>query len=210
MGYFFEGLTAFARGFEQKPLYLHYFYSFIAFYTMSIAIQTGLRWGFIAAFVDILLFLIPYIFNSTLIYTLWYGFLGMLLWLVLAVFAARDTRQQQDGYANLVELLQTAFFTLAIVIFTSNVFLYVFSNFIDLSYINTLKLSIIENTQALMQNFGAPDEEIEKAITALENQDFSMSFGGTVQNTASNWVVGFVISLLVAAIMQRKKPHQTA
>ena len=177
---------------------------------MSIAIQTGLRWGFIAAFLDILLFLIPYIFNSTLIYTLWYGFLGMLLWLVLAVFAARDTRQQQDGYANLVELLQTAFFTLAIVIFTSNVFLYVFSNFIDLSYINTLKLSIIENTQALMQNFGAPDEEIEKAITALENQDFSMSFGGTVQNTASNWVVGFVISLLVAAIMQRKKPHQTA
>lgn len=175
---------------------------------MSIAIQTGLRWGFIAAFVDILLFLIPYLLNSSIIYALWYGFLGMLLWLVLAVFAARDTRQQQDGYANFVELLQTAFFTLALVIFTSNVFLYVFSNFIDLSYINTLKLSVIESTQTFMQNFGAPDEEIEKAITALENEDFSMSFSGTAQNIASSWVVGLVVSLLVAAIMQRKKPHQ--
>jgi len=175
---------------------------------MSIAVQTGLRWGFIATFVNILFFLVPYILGSDLIFSLWYGFLGMLLCVVLAVFAARDTRGQQDGYASFVELLQAVFLVLAIEIFANNIFSYIFSNFIDISYTNTLKLSVIENTQSLMQNLGAPDEEVEKAITALEKQDFSVSPAITARNIASGWIVGFVVSLLIAAIMQRKRPHQ--
>ncbi len=176
---------------------------------MSLSIQNGLRWGSIAALVGIISFMIPYVLGSTIIFSLWFGFVAILLWLLFMVFAARDFRQQQGGYATFVQLLQTTFLTITIMLVLTNAFNYVFYNFIDPDFANTLRIKVAENTQHMMQNFNVPEEEIEKAISDIENQDFSMTLTNIVKSTLKGMAAGFVVSLVVSAVMQRK-PKQTA
>lgn len=172
---------------------------------MTLPIQIGIRWGIIATFISILAFVIPYIIGSTIIYNMWYGFFFFFLWLILIFLTARDLRAQQDGAATLSELFQSTFVSFALMTLVMGLFNYVFYNYIDPSYANTLKQHIIESTQSMLENFGAPPETIEQSISQLEAQDLSMSLKNIALTSVKSLIFGLFICLIVSAIMQKRR-----
>lgn len=171
---------------------------------MSLPIQTGIRWGIIASLVGILLFIVPYVLGSTIIFSMWFGFLLLLSWLVFIILAARDLKQQQGGNATFKELAQATMVTFAIMALVGGAFNYIFYNIIDPTFADTLKMNIIENTHNMLQNFNVPEEDMEKAISELEKEDFSMSLTNILTSTGKSLLGGVLVSLIISAIMQRK------
>lgn len=176
----------------------------------TLPIQIGIRWGINSALLSILAFIIPYLLGSKFVYSLWYGFAIMGLWLIFLILTARDLRSQQNGFATFSELLKATFITTIILSAISGAFNFIFYQYIDPSFADTLKQYVIESMQEMMHNFDAPAETIEQTISELEAQNFSMSFENMLINIFKSLVYGSIVSILIAAIMQRKAPNNSS
>jgi hypothetical protein len=162
-------------------------------------------YGIIAAISSILFMLILYMGGVK-----WFvhpvAFLGYVIPIVFAVIAAITKKRQNEGYLNFGEALKGVFLVFVISAIGSSLFSYVMFNFVDIPFREALMQQTAETTRELMEKFGAPEEEIDKAI----EQSFSgnpYSLGKIFLGFAIACIIWFIIALIVAAIVKRTKPE---
>ncbi|OWY19524.1 DUF4199 domain-containing protein [Sphingobacteriales bacterium UPWRP_1] len=167
----------------------------------------GIRYGAIAGFALIILYVVLYAVNPALMYSLWW--LGVLMFVAIIavmVLAARNTRTEQGGYGTFAQLVAPAFAVMVVVQLLSSVYNYVMFNYIDPSLTETLRNATTETTYQWMSSWGVPEEEIEKTMDELDTRDFSVTLKSSLFGFAGACIIGFAIAAVIALILRRNPP----
>jgi len=127
--------------------------------------------------------------------------------LACGAIAALVRRSQQGGYLEFRNALRIIFGILVLAVALQGVFTWLLVNVIDPHFGQALRPVWLANTESAYRRFGMPDDEIRKNIDSLKNTN-PFSFGSVMLGLARVYILGFLISLILAAITKRKKPME--
>lgn len=125
--------------------------------------------------------------------------------LVCGVIASFIKRKQQGGYLEFREALKIIFGILAMALTVQVLFVFLLSHVFDPPFGKALGPASLVKTEAAYRRFGMPEDEISRNIDALRGTD-PFSARNSFLGLAWYCVLGFPVSLILAAVIKRKKP----
>ena len=87
----------------------------------------------------------------------------------------------------------------------NSIFQYILYNVIDPGLVQMILEETIRKSTELMEKFGSSQEDIDKTIESLQEQDISFTPKRLMSNYMLNLLFGAFLSLVISAIL-RKKP----
>ncbi|MBF8963154.1 DUF4199 domain-containing protein [Pontibacter sp. FD36] len=161
--------------------------------------SVALKYGFIGALVSV-------VFTAVLLITGvnvsgWIGSLGYLILIAFMVIAMKEYKKQNYGYMSYGQglgigtLVSLAFGVLG------GVFMFIYTSFVDPEYTSNM----MDKQRIELEERGMSDEQIEQAIAMGES--FSSPMMMIVWSIVGYLFIGFLISLIVAAVMKNKRPE---
>lgn len=167
--------------------------------------EVGLTYGLISGLASVIFSLVLYLGGVK-----WFvhpiAYAGFVIPVVIAVLAGLKQKKLGEGYLDFPAALKVVFTTFVIGTVISTLFNYVLFNFIDVPFREALTQETAEKAQQMMQKFGANQEQIDKATEDMMNGN-NYSFSKQLLGTAFFCIFWFVISLIIAAIIKKKKPE---
>ncbi len=163
------------------------------------------KYGLIAAVISIAYTLVAYLSDLTLMVNPWMGIALWVISLVIFIMAVSKTRGAFGGYISFRDAFSTFILAYIVSSLVTTSFSILLFSVVDPGAAEDLQEMSIEATVELMENFGAPEAQIEETIEQME---------GSNQFSVLNMVKGFfwgifiyaVIGLIVAAIMKKNPP----
>lgn len=174
---------------------------------MKDAVKTNAsKYGLIAAAIGIAYTLIAYLANLELLVN---PFAGIALWvvtLVILILSVGNTKKDFGGFISFRDAFSV--FVLAYIInaLVSTVFSILLFAVVDPGAAEDLTEMTVERSVELMERFGAPEEQIEDAVTSMEQGD-QFSIGNQIRTFFWGIIIYAIIGLIVAAIMKKDKPE---
>lgn len=160
--------------------------------------RVALKYGVLVAVVTIVYSTILYV--AGLGQNRWLSSMSYIFMIVAIVWAMKDFREKNDGFISYGEGLGLGSLTAAVLGVLSSAFTLFYIQFID----NTLLAQGLDQVREDMERQGKDDAQIEQAIEI--SQKF-MSPGIVFVTVILGYLVmGFIVSLIIAAIMRREKP----
>ena len=124
--------------------------------------------------------------------------------IVFIVLAIRATRADQGGIISFGEALSPGFLTYVVGSFIIAMFTFVMTQMIDPSLLDIQKEVTIEMIEKSFTAIGAPEDQLEEMTEMIRDQETG-GFGSTLMGWAVSLIwPGFVLSLIVAAIMKKR------
>ena len=133
------------------------------------------------------------------------AFLSYVVIIVIAVLAGVRQKKLNGGYIEFSDALKVVFTTFAIGFLLQTLFMYILLNYIDVPFREALAQETQAVTETMMKRFGASDAQIDEALKNAAGQN-NYSIGKMFLGYAIWCIVFFIISLIIAAIIKRKKP----
>lgn len=168
----------------------------------SKAVNYGLYMGLTLTLITVLI----YAFDLSLFTSLWLMLGNLIIILVFGVLSGASAKKIMGGYPSFKQVFTSYTITMAVGLLISTLVGMLLFNVVDPEAAEVVKELSIESTEAMMKRFGAPEAQIEEAITAAEEQD-PFSIGTQVKNYFGFLAFMLVIGLLVALIMKKKDPN---
>lgn len=173
---------------------------------MNFSENIGIKYGAILGLLSIIFYSALYAISTKYLFNQWIGLGTFVVIIITMVMAARHTRQELGGYGSFGQLVAPAFAVMVVAQLLGSIYNYLLYNFIDPSLTETLRNFTSELTYDWMSSFGSPDEEIERALDEIENQDFSVTLSSSLWGFASSAILAFMIASVIALILRRKPP----
>lgn len=160
--------------------------------------RTALKWGVIIGIISIL-----YSTATMVSGQIGNQSLGYVVYLIIGVgiyLALNDFRKENLGYISFGQGLGLGTMMSAIIGLLSSFYSFAYMKFIDSSITD----QILKNAEREMEKKGLPDDQIEQA---MEYSKMFMSPGIMfVAGVFFTVLMGFILSLIIAAIMKKDKP----
>lgn len=167
--------------------------------------NVGVTYGLISGLASVIFGLILYL-NGAKSFVSPIAWLGMAIPIVIGVLGGIKQKKQNGGYIDFAGALKVVFTTFVIGTIISTIFNYILLNFIDVPFREALTQESTEKMQEMMQKFGAPQDAIDKATEdSLKGNNYSL--GKTGLSAAFMCIFWFIVSLIIAAIIKKKKPE---
>jgi hypothetical protein len=139
------------------------------------------------------------ILNSVIQFVFWAAYL------IVRIIQCNKTKKEFNGFISLKELFTTLTVTIIIGILISQSFTYLFNNFIDVEYGNTMNEFMNEQqivAQNAMKSFtNVTSEDLKKVA---ETNNFSIL--NILQGTLIAFLLSSVMNLILAAIFKKNQP----
>lgn len=165
--------------------------------------------GITIAIITIAIQLVTYYAAPQLLGATWYGIVITIISIAVYVFFSLDLRKKVGGFWSFKEALSGIFIMSLIANLASSVFNFVFYRFIEPGAYDKVKGFVADGMTATFEKMGmsgdALDEAIENAEKSLKAQ-YMPSIGDFFKNLAIAIIVGFVLSLIFAAILKKEEP----
>ena len=171
--------------------------------------KNGINFGIILGLLGIVSQMIVYalggvskenaILNSVLQFIFW------LTYLTTRIVQCNKIKKESNGFISLKELFTSLTITISIGILISQSFTFVFNNFIDVSYGNTMNEFMNEQqivAQNAMKSFTKVTSEDLKKIAETDN----FSILNILQGTLIAFLISSIMNLILAAIFKTNKP----
>ncbi|GAA4774508.1 MULTISPECIES: DUF4199 domain-containing protein [Flavobacterium] len=169
--------------------------------------KNGINYGIITGVISILITTIIYSTNLELFMSGWITFLKVLIFGAISVILISKTKKELKGIISFKDAFTTYFISILIGLALAIIFEIILFNFIDPSLKDTLKEMSIKFTAELLQKFGAPSSEINKAIEQIQKND-QFSIGQQIQGFFVYVVIASIFGLILAAIFKSKPSYQ--
>jgi hypothetical protein len=128
------------------------------------------------------------------------GLLVLVAMIVIPVLGVREHRNNQlGGLISFGRAFLVCMLILGLSILVSTIFNYVYMNFINPSYIDTMKEGITE----MMEKYNLPEAQLEESLKPFEEMKTPI---GNLKSMAKSLAMSAVIALIIAAIMKRNRP----
>ena len=167
--------------------------------------NAGLSYGLMSGGAAILLSLVLYLGGAKMFVNP-IAYLGFAIPIVFAVLGGLAQKKANGGYLEFSEALKTVFTIFVIGSFLSTAFMFLLLNVIDVPFRQALSQETAQATEKMMEKFGAPQEQIDKSTAETLNGN-SFSLGKQFLGFAFGTIFWFIISLIIAAIIKKKKPE---
>ncbi|MBT8256580.1 MAG: DUF4199 domain-containing protein [Bacteroidia bacterium] len=136
----------------------------------------------------------------------WLGIILFLVALTVGIVSVAKSKSILGGFISFKQAFTSYFITIAIGLFISVLMSIVIFNVVDTGAAEYLNEQVIEITRSMMERFGAPEAEVEKALAELEGKN-NYSVGNQLQSFVFQLVFYSIFGLLIALIMKRKDPN---
>jgi hypothetical protein len=137
----------------------------------------------------------------------WVGVIFLLLAVAIGIVSVAKSKALLGGFISFKQGFTSYFITIAIGLFIAVLTGILIFNVVDPGAAEYLQEQIIEVSRSMMERFGAPESEIEKAIAEMEGQN-SYSVGNQLQSFVFQLAFYCIFGLLIALIMKRKDPNE--
>jgi hypothetical protein len=166
-----------------------------------------IKWGLIVGAVSIVLTILLYVIDYTLMVQLKTLFIMLMIYLGITIYAGIDYRNSMGGFLPYGKAFVHGFLVLAISALVATLFSMILYNLIDTELPQKLTDASLENTREMMVSFGAPeetiDQEIEKARERTANQ-FTLT--GQLIGFASILFFSAIMALISAIFVKKNQP----
>ncbi len=159
--------------------------------------QHAIRWGMITAAVSIIFTMTLYVVDYTLMVQLKFLFLVLAVYFGITIYAGIDYRKSIGGFLPYGKAFQHGFLILAVSGLIASIFNLLLYFVIDTELPQKLVDASIENTRAMMEGFGAPEDSIDEA---LEKAKESTAEQFTITGMAKGYIMIAVFSAIMALI----------
>ena len=168
----------------------------------SSATQYGLYIGLILSGFTI----IAYAVNLELLTKWWLNTILFIVILIIGIVSILKSKQLLEGFISFKQAFTAWFTTIVVGVLISTAVNILLFNVIDPSAAEAVKQATIETSVSMMENFGAPQSEIEKAIVVMEEQN-QFAVGSLLKSVAWQLLFYAIIGLIVAAVMKKNNPE---
>lgn len=169
-------------------------------------VNHALKWGVISGAIGIVIYVLLYVVDYTLMVNWKFGLLGLAIGLGIVIFATIDYRKSVGGYLSYGKAWQHGFVVLATSGIITLIFMMILYFVVDPELPQKLTDTTLDNTREMMEGFGMPadqiDGEVEKARERTENQ---FKIGGMALGYGIQLIV-FAVVALITAIFGRRNP----
>lgn len=136
----------------------------------------------------------------------WLGIILFLVSLVFGIVSVAKSKAILGGFISFKEAFTSYFITIVIGLGISVLTSILIFNVVDPGAAEYLNEQIVEITRGMMERFGAPELEIDKAIAELEGKN-NYAIGNQLQSFVFQIIFYSIFGLLIALIMKRKDPN---
>jgi hypothetical protein len=134
-------------------------------------------------------------------------FIALAIYLGLAIYGGIDYRKSIGGFISYGKAFQHGFLILAISALVATLFNVVLYNVIDTELPQKLTDASIENTRAMMENFGASEDAIDQAvIKAEESSKEQFTIVGQLKGYFFILIFSAIMALISALIVRKNEP----
>ncbi|MBL7874836.1 MAG: DUF4199 domain-containing protein [Cyclobacteriaceae bacterium] len=169
-----------------------------------------IRWGLIVSGVSITLTVLLYAIDYTLMVQLKTLFISLLIYLGITIYGGIDYRKSVGGYLKYGKAYMHGLGVLVVSGFVATLFAFVLYNFIDSELPQKLTDASLENTRAMMENFGAPEDSIEPALEkAREQSEKQFSPSGQALGFVYMVIFSAIMALISALFVRKNEPEET-
>ncbi|WP_395043767.1 DUF4199 domain-containing protein [Flavobacterium sp.] len=165
--------------------------------------KNAINYGLIIGSFSILLTTIIYSLNVELFLSGWISFFKITVYLTLFILLLSKTKKELKGIFTFKDAFTTYFIASVIGILLATLFEIILFNLIDPSLKETLKEMSIKFTAELLEKFGTPTSEINKAISEIEKTD-QFSLMKQVQGLFMYFLIAAIFGFILAAIFKSK------
>lgn len=162
--------------------------------------------GLIMGLVTIVITTLVYAIDYTMMANFSYGFGIMALLLAMIIYFYVNWRKERGGYVSFKEAFMFGLLTMIMSGVINLMYTSVLYGVIDPELPNKLFDAVVESTVRMMESFGLPDSEIDKAIEQLEDKPDQFSVMAMIKNFPIQIMVYAGISLILAAIFKKERP----
>ena len=166
-------------------------------------IEHALKWGLILGMTDIMIPLLAYIIDKSLMVNTWVSISTFVINVILLIFSITTKRKELGGLISFNEAFIICFIVFLGSAIMQNIFNYVLYNLIDPGLSEFIKQRAIEATSSMMEKFGADQDGIDKALEKLQNEDFSQTPARVGKQFFFMMIYGAILSSILAAIFKR-------
>jgi Protein of unknown function (DUF4199) len=156
----------------------------------------ALKFGLIMGLVSIVISVITVVTGGNPLESDWKGWVSILLSIGILVLAHKNFKDSGDGYMSYGQGLGIGFIAFMVSIVIGFIFMMIYMNFVDTGLMEDL----MRKTQEKMESQGQNEEAIEMAISWTKKLFWVFYFIGGA-------LIALVVSLIVAAITQKKNPE---
>ncbi|MBO3098854.1 DUF4199 domain-containing protein [Gelidibacter pelagius] len=165
----------------------------------------ALKYGVYLGLLMILIMVLMYVVDLELMTKWWLNIILFLMILSFGILSSAKSKKILGGFMTFKQAFSSYFITVAIGVLLSTAFSIILFNIIDPEAAQFLKEKIIETSTQMMENFGAPQSEIDKAAAAMSEQE-QFSVINQLKSIAWQLFAYAVIGLIVALVMRKSEP----
>lgn len=169
----------------------------------------AIKWGIILGVVSVILALLVYIMDITLMADWKYLVLSLVISIGILIYAGLELRKQNGGTLPFKSAFIYSFLTLIIAGVISTIFSILLFTVIDPGVAEVITDASIDKAEAMMESFGMDDDAIEEALVqAREDTADKFTVGGMMLQFVYS-IIGYAIfSLIIGAIIKRNRPEE--
>ena len=168
------------------------------------AIKSGLMIGVILIVITLLL----YIIDSTLLAAMWVGIVIFILLMVLVSYFGVQHRKEIGGFMTFGKAWiysMQAFVAAGLIVTIFNILLY---NVIDPELPSIIADKSVENAESMMQRFGMPEDQMDEALEKARTDTLDrFTVTGSLVGFLWGLIIYAVLSLITGAIIKKKEPE---
>ncbi|MNK54568.1 hypothetical protein D3C87_735550 [compost metagenome] len=167
--------------------------------------KNGVNFGIILAVYFILRTALIYTIDLKLFVNSWFGFVDLIVSIILAIIAIAKTKKALGGFISFKEAFSVYFLTILIGLVIYSIFNIILFNVIDPAAKEIVKEHTIEYTVNMMKKFGSIDTQTLKETVAKLRETDSFSIPQQLLGLGISLLMYAVIGLIVAVAMRKNK-----
>lgn len=169
--------------------------------------QHALKWGLIVGGISIALTCVIYAIDYALLANWKTGIVIFLMFIGLAIYGGINYRNEIGGYLPYGKAFQHGFILMAISGLISSIFMVLLYTVIDPELPEKLVKVGMENAQAMMESFGMPEDQMDKAMEdARKRTENQYTVSGTAMGYGIGLIIYAVLSLITAIFVRKNEP----
>lgn len=167
------------------------------------------KWGGILGAISVTMTILWYVIDYTMLTDWKIGILSLVIYIAFTSYASINYRGEIGGYMSFGKAFQHGFVVLAVSGLIASVFNLIMYTVIDPELPQKLVDSTLEKTAAMMENFGAPEDQIDKAMEdARKRAEGQYSVSGVATGYGFLLIMSAIFALITGLISRKNEPME--
>lgn len=170
--------------------------------------SSSINYGIYLGVILVLYTVLCYAFKIEFLVNFWMNLLVLPVIIIgFGIVSSAKAKSLLGGFMSFKEAFTAYFIPVAIGVIISTTVSVILFNFIDPDAAVQLKELVMTKTQSFMEGMGAPSDQINEALSQMEEQE-TFAIGTQLRSLAQSLIFFTVIGLIVALIMKKKDPNE--